>query len=145
MKSKKNIFENIVWEIIEFEEHCDDKRKPIYEKGSLIRVFSDDNSQITNIDLQPLSTKEKYELPFFMGVKPCYFINDDVHYVVAIIGNDPCEWHRLILWFYKDEKGNLKFKFKVIPLYDDCVCEELETNSAILYSSAGGLGTGIGR
>lgn len=141
MKKEKQYLNTTEWKIEHFELSEKMQYVSAYETGGVIRIKTDACDQVDEIFLCRSDSKEFIKLPFFMDIKPTSFENDSVNYVVVIVGTNPCELHRLIVWFGGFDKGKPWFKFKVISLYDYCVCPEDQLHR---IRSGHGIGGGTG-
>ena len=144
MKDSDNAFKNLEWKIEKFEPLGKDKRKSIYRKGGVLRVEQGNKGDPLELVLKIEGQEKFVSLPLFMRLGLTYTVVKGVYIIVAIVGNDPCELHKLILRFGRKKDGRLWFKFEVIPLYDDCVCEDEGIQSSVLFISAHGVGGGTG-
>ena len=141
MKKEKQYLNDTEWKIEYFELSEKMQYVSVYESGGVIRIKADACDQVDEILLCRSDSKKFIKLPFFMDIKPTSFENNSINYVVVIVGTNPCELHRLIIWFGGFDKGKPWFKFKVIPLYDDCVCPEDQLHRV---RSGHGIGGGTG-
>lgn len=126
----------------------DSKKKPSYAEGDFFdfKIITEASGKelIDGVSLVKPCEDKTINMDFFFSIKPTWFIRDDVFYLTAFVGNDPCALHRLIMWFENISSDKPAFHFEVMPMYDDCVCDHY--GSMVLYSGHGiGDGTGESR
>ena len=143
-----NLFQLVTkfkWNIETFELEKDPPRNApptIYEVGDHLNFNSSTPEMYDEVILHKYKAGEDLTLPFFMCIKPTWYIRDDVLYIVFIVANSACELHRFIIWFENLDSNKPTFKFIVANIYDDCTCDD-KGNGRVLFSGHGiGGGTG---
>lgn len=134
----------LAWQTESFElkdENCG--RKSIYAEGDVFHLDFTPDKSLGRITLVKPKRSEGIELPFFLNINPTWFIRDGVVFGTFIVGNDPCELHRFIIWFENLDSNAPVFHFEVIPLYDDCVCHY--SDGRMMLMSGHGIGDGTGQ
>lgn len=93
----------------------------LYQKGDIFQLLTDASRNISGITLRK-PRRKAFELPLFMGIKPTYHIKDNQLHIVALLGTQPCDLHRLLLILEDFENKIPTFSFLVDPLFDECKC-----------------------
>ena len=109
-------------------------KKCLYQAGDIFKFVTNSRGILTGVTLRKPKKKAK-PIPTFMGIKPSYYVCDNTVHIVFLLGNDPCELHRLI--FCLQELGDKKHvsRFFIEPVFGNC---KSNTNTAYLLSSAVG-------
>jgi len=132
-----------------------------YEIGDIFNLAACSREEFESVTLKKKSTGKVVDLPYFLCIKPTWFVREDAFYVVFISGNKPSELERVVMWFDCFNSNQPEFEFVITPLFDDQAITHNQTyntgpqtkdgapaQSAALVlrstSSSGSRGGGIG-
>lgn len=90
-----------------------------YIKGEEFNLAAGSSEEFESIALNQKSIGEKTDIPFFLCIKPTWFVREGVLYLTLIAGNKAQELTRLIMWFDKLDCNTPEFKFEITSLLDN--------------------------
>lgn len=90
-----------------------------YEIGDIFNLAACSRQEFESVTLKKKSTGKVVDLPYFLCIKPTWFVRNDALYVVFISGNKPSELERVVMWFDCFNSEQPEFEFVIAPLIDD--------------------------
>ncbi|MBX2849886.1 MAG: hypothetical protein KTR16_16295 [Acidiferrobacterales bacterium] len=108
-------------------------KKCVYQAGDIFKLVTNSQGNISGVSLRK-PKKRAQPIANFMGIKPSYYVCGNSVHIVFLLGNEPCELHRLI--FCLEQLGDKEHISSVFiePIFDQCKCNEFGT--AMLMSAA---------
>ena len=111
-----------------------------YEIGGAFKLACSKPGVISGLTYtKPKSTK-KITVPCFMGIKPTYYVQGNYLHIVFLLGNEPCDLHRVIFCVDYCDPKKPTFDFRIDPIFNNCRCDNQGSN--VFYATSGGLGGG---